>query len=226
MNKQSIARVYQLHKSFTQGSKKLKILNGVNIELFSGEIVALLGSSGSGKSTLLQLIGLLDSFDKGEIIINLQQTSLLSSIQRNQLRQTTLGFVYQFHHLLPEFTVLENVMMPLLIAGENSNIASTKALEILATMNMSKRSNHRPSQLSGGEQQRVAIARAMINNPQILLADEPTGNLDTKNAEIVFNEMLKMVKTHNTTALIATHDLNLAKKADRTIVLDQGIIIT
>ena len=219
-----IARIYQVHKSFTQGNNNLKVLKGINLELKTGEIVAILGGSGSGKSTLLQLLGLLDNFNKGEIIIQAEQTSLLSEQQKDNIRLKTIGFVYQFHHLLPEFTVLENVMMPLLIAGHSNNIASTKALELLEKMKISNRTNHRPSQLSGGEQQRTAIARALIHNPKLLLADEPTGNLDIENAQIVFDEMIKIVKQNNTTALIATHDLDLAKKADKIIKLDQGII--
>jgi lipoprotein-releasing system ATP-binding protein len=200
----------------------LAILHGVSLTIKPGEAVALVGPSGAGKSTLLHIAGLLDTATTGHIQIHGRKADGLSDRQRTHIRQKTIGFVYQFHHLLPEFTALENVILPQLIGNCTRDEASKKAHQLLKTMGLSHRLSHRPSQMSGGEQQRVAIARALANSPSLLLADEPTGNLDTKTSAQVFDELIRLTKETNVAALIATHNPALAKAMDRTITLVDG----
>ena len=219
-----ILDIRNLTKTFTQGSETLDVLRGINLSLHAGEIVALVGSSGSGKSTLLHIAGLLDKPTDGEIILNNLDVLTLSEKKRAQQRRDNIGFVYQFHHLLPEFSALENVMMPLIIQGHPLKEATQKAEKLLKTVNLLQRASHRPSRLSGGEQQRVAILRALIGSPKILLADEPTGNLDADTSALVFKELVSLVRTHKIGALIATHDLSLAKQMDRIVYLDHGLL--
>lgn len=206
-----------IHKSYRQaGSMPLAILRGVNLDIKAGEMVALVGPSGSGKTTLLQIAGLLDGADSGEVIINGQATSAMKEAARTRIRRDAIGFVYQFHHLLPEFTALENAAMPLLIAGEKDT-AYAKAESLLASLGLADRVMHTPSALSGGEQQRVAIARALIHQPALLIADEPTGNLDTESAAMVFEHFMQACRQQQLSVLMATHNPDLAAKMDRVV---------
>lgn len=219
--KQSYVKIAGLKKTYGAKQNQLLVLDDVELELFPGEIVGLVAPSGTGKSTLLHQIGLLEKPTAGDIRIMDSMTAKLSDKDRTSLRLNHLGFVYQFHHLLPEFTALENIMMPQLIQGTDYKEAKERALFLLERLNVHHRYTHRPSELSGGEQQRVAILRALANAPSILLADEPTGNLDEDTAQIVFEELIHLVRTHNMTALIATHNLALAKKMDRVITIKE-----
>lgn len=226
MNKKTTAlEIHALRKIFRQGGDEVRVLDGINLQLYPGEIVALLGSSGSGKSTLLQITGLLEKPTGGDIIIDDQKPWRMSDQHRSLLRQQYIGFVYQFHHLLPEFTALENVMMPLLVRGVSKAKAEKQAQDYLQRLHLSERASHRPSKLSGGEQQRVAILRAMIGHPRVLLADEPTGNLDSVTSAHVFKELQGLVKELGIATLIATHDEQLAQQVDRVIRLKDGKII-
>lgn len=209
-------------RTFHQGGRDIEVLRDVQMSLVPGEIIALVGPSGAGKSTLLHIAGLLERPDVGEVIIGDEACSALPEADRTRLRRGTLGFVYQFHHLLPEFTAQENIMLPQMIAGTSRNEARERAVELLEMMGLGDRATHRPGQLSGGEQQRIAIARSVANAPAILLADEPTGNLDPETAVGVFDQMLKLVRGARLAALIATHNLELAAKMDRTLQLRDG----
>ena len=222
MNNPKTLRLSALTKSFEQGGHTLEILKGISLDVAPGEVVALTGSSGAGKSTLLQIAGLLDVPTGGEIYIGDEMAHALDDAGRTRLRLEKLGFIYQFHHLLPEFTALENVMLPLMIAGEARSKASKRAMELLETLGLGSRASHRPSQLSGGEQQRVAILRAVAARPALLLADEPTGNLDEATASVVFTELMTLAKSFGMGALIATHSLSLARQMDRTLHLHAG----
>ncbi len=204
---------------------ELVILNDVDVKLKRGEIIALLGPSGSGKSSLLHIAGLLEAPSQGEVFIDGCATSTMSDSERTRLRRDALGFVYQFHHLLPEFTALGNAALPQLIAGVKKERAEEQAQKLLKALGLGERLHHQPGQLSGGEQQRTAIARALANKPDILLADEPTGNLDPKTSDVVFDELIGLVRTEGLAALIATHDQRLAKRLDRVFVIrDQKLI--
>ena len=205
----NVTRIYR------QGDRELVILNKLNLEIHSGEIVALVGPSGSGKSTLLQIAGLLDTPTSGDIIIQNENMSNANEAKRTLARRKYLGFVYQFHHLLPEFSAIENVMLPQMIAGTSSTAAKTKAASLLTEMGLKDRLHHRPGALSGGEQQRVAIARALANDPALLLADEPTGNLDAATAESVFELLTRMAREKKIAMLVATHNPDLAARMDR-----------
>jgi lipoprotein-releasing system ATP-binding protein len=201
------------------------VVKGVNLEITPGEIVAIVGESGAGKSTLLQLLGTLDQPDSGEILINNTNIQQLSGKKLAQFRNQHLGFVFQFHQLLPEFTALENAMMPGLIAGASQKTAKARATEILEYLGLGDRLNHKPMQLSGGEQQRVAIARAQYNQPKVIFADEPTGNLDTANAEIIHQFFTKLRTDFNQTLVIVTHNMALANIADRTLRMKDGLLL-
>ena len=224
MNK-PVLELASIKKSFSKGSSnKIEVLKGVDLQLFPGEIVALVAPSGAGKSTLLQIAGLLDKPLSGKIFIDGQEIQSKSDNQLTMIRRQEIGFVYQFHHLLPEFSSRENIDLPQLANGFPSKDAQRRSNELLDLVNLSNRSNHRPAELSGGEQQRIAICRALANKPKIILADEPTGNLDQNTTLSVFESLLKIVKKTNLAALIATHNLDLAKQMDRVVELIDGKI--
>lgn len=216
----------KISKVFTQGGRELAVLNGVDLKIESGEMVSLVGPSGSGKSTLLQIMGLLDKPSAGTLRIAGQQSEHMNDKARTKLRRDAIGFVYQFHHLLPEFNALENVAMPQIIAGVKKKEAHAKAELLLTNLGLQERLTHRPAKLSGGEQQRVAIARALANDPKILLADEPTGNLDPDTSAEVFDLLLNIVRDRQICMLIATHNHDLADQMDRTLELKAGKILT
>ncbi|MHC5653540.1 ABC transporter ATP-binding protein [Stappia sp.] len=214
-----------ISRGFREGEGRLDILSNANLALHPGEVVALVAPSGAGKSTLLQIAGLLERPDSGEIHIDGVECGRLADIERTRIRRNKIGFVYQFHHLLPEFTALENLMMPQLIRGLEKSEARQRAAQLLEYMRLGNRADHRPSELSGGEQQRVAIARAVANAPSILLADEPTGNLDPVTSSYVFEALVALVRASGLAALIATHNMELAGKMDRRITLrDQQVV--
>lgn len=223
--KETVLELKQVCKSFRQGPQKLDVLTGVDFEIKSGEIVALIGPSGSGKSTLLQIAGLLETPSGGEIYLNRQNCSKLGDGLRTLLRRDFLGFVYQYHNLLPDFSAAENVMLPQLIAGRKAKAAKERAEWLLNRLNLGDRLKHRPAEMSGGEQQRVAIARALANAPKLLLADEPTGNLDPKTSDVVFAELLNIVRETGLSALIATHNMELASAMDRKVRLEDGRLV-
>jgi len=209
---------------FKQGEAELHVLEGTNLDLKPGEITALVGPSGSGKSTLLQLAGLLEKPDVGEVSINGEACGDLPDAERTRYRREYLGFVYQSHHLLPEFSAVENVIVPQMIAGISRSKAHDRAAELLGKLGLGERLDHRPGQLSGGEQQRVAIARALANRPKVLLADEPTGNLDPQTSDVVFAQLLSLVREEGLAALIATHNPDLAQRMDRRVTVINGAI--
>ena len=213
-----------LRRSFTQGDVTIHVLNGIDLAVRPGEIVALLGPSGSGKSTLLQAVGLLEGGFEGSIRIKGIEAANLDSDGRTDLRRDALGFVYQFHHLLPDFDARENVILPQLIHGIDPAAARTRADELLTTLGLGQRLDHRPAKLSGGEQQRVAVARALANRPPLVLADEPTGNLDEATADKVFAEFIALVRGEGSAALVATHNERLAARMDRVVRLHEGLL--
>ena len=214
-----------INRGFREGEGRLDILRDANLALHPGELVALVAPSGAGKSTLLHIAGLLERPDSGEIYIGGRACGTMDDADRTRIRRTEVGFVYQFHHLLPEFTALENLMMPQLIRGLDKREARERASQLLDYMRLGQRADHRPSELSGGEQQRVAIARAVANAPRVLLADEPTGNLDPVTSAYVFDALVALVRASGLAALIATHNMELAGKMDRRITLkDQQIV--
>lgn len=225
MNNTPILQLQNIKRWFGDGENRLYVLNGVNLTINAGEIVALTGPSGSGKSTLLYQTGLLDTPSNGQIFLSGQACAEMKENQRTLMRRKYLGFVYQAHLLLPDFTALENVMMPLLIAGVSKKQAEERAEYLLSKMGLSHRLKHRSGELSGGEQQRTAIARALANKPALLLADEPTGNLDPNTSEKVFSELLSLVRETGLSALIATHNPELAQKMDRRVHLENGILV-
>lgn len=211
-------------KVYEQAGEKLMVLSNLNLEIKSGEVVALVGQSGSGKTTLLQIAGLLDNPTSGVVKICGEDLSTANDKKRTLMRRKYLGFVYQFHHLLPEFSALENVVLPQMIAGVSKVEAEKKAKDLLGELGLSARLSHRPTRLSGGEQQRVAIARALANNPALVFADEPTGNLDPKTADGVFEIFVKLAKERGQSALVATHNHELAGRMDRMVHLDGGVL--
>ena len=213
-----------IRRTFQQGDRKLEVLRGVSLDLKAGEIVALVGQSGSGKSTLLHIAGLLERPDGGEVIVDGKSVDKAGDGARTALRRRFLGFVYQYHHLLPEFSALENVMLPQMLNGLSRSQSRVRADALLSMVGLKERADHRPGRLSGGEQQRVAIARAVANAPRVLLADEPTGNLDASTAETVFRQLLALVRETGMAALIATHNPDLAARMDRTLHLREGVL--
>jgi lipoprotein-releasing system ATP-binding protein len=220
-----IVFLHQITRRFRQGDITLDILKGAELAVWPGQSVALVAPSGAGKSTLLQIAGLLEPPDAGEVYIDTAATSHLTDIQRTRIRRNDIGFVYQFHHLLPEFSALENVMLPQMIRGLSRREARVRAAELLAYLGLNERLTHRPAELSGGEQQRVAIARAVANAPRILLADEPTGNLDVRTAERVFETLGQLVRASGLAAVIATHNLDIAAQMDRRVTIRDGTVV-
>ena len=221
---EAVLQTSDLRRSFTQADVTIEVLRGVDLAVQPGEIVALLGPSGSGKSTLLQAVGLLEGGFQGSIRIAGEEASALDNDGRTRLRRDALGFVYQFHHLLPDFDALENVLLPQLIHGAEPEAARARAEELLGKLGLAQRLDHRPSKLSGGEQQRVAVARALANRPPLVLADEPTGNLDEATADKVLGEFLTLVRGEGSAALVATHNERLAGKMDRVVRLHEGVL--
>ncbi|MEA2933740.1 MAG: lipoprotein-releasing system ATP-binding protein [Variibacter sp.] len=214
-----------VERHYQQGEATLDILQGAELTVWPGQLVALMAPSGTGKSTLLHIAGLLEHADGGEVFINGVATSHLADSERTRIRRSQIGFVYQFHHLLPEFSALENVMMPQMIRGLSKRQARTRADELLSYLGLRERVKHRPAELSGGEQQRVAIARAVANAPSVLLADEPTGNLDPRTSEHVFSTMAQLVQASGLAAIVATHNTELAGRMDRRVTLRNGLVV-
>ncbi|MDP6351935.1 MAG: ABC transporter ATP-binding protein [Alphaproteobacteria bacterium] len=214
-----------VERHYVQGDRRLAVLRGASLAIGAGEVVALVGPSGSGKSTMLHIAGLLEHPDGGEVAIGGVACGSLSDRDRTRLRRSALGFVYQFHHLLPEFSARENIVLPQMIAGTGRRAAGIRADGLLALVGLEARSSHRPGQLSGGEQQRVAVARALANRPKLLLADEPTGNLDPETSAQVIGELLSLVRSENLAALIATHNPDIATRMDRTVRLADGKLV-
>jgi len=221
----SALALQDIKRVFRQGDRTLEVLRGANLDLRPGEIVALVGPSGAGKSTLLHVAGLLEKPDSGQVLIEGKSAGDQSDAQRTALRGRYLGFVYQYHHLLPEFSALENVMIPQMLLGLGRKEARERAHQLLEMVGLSQRESHRPAKLSGGEQQRVAIARAVANGPRVLLADEPTGNLDLTTADAVFRQLMALVRQTGLAALIATHNPDLAARMDRTVTLRDGVLV-
>jgi len=219
-----VLEVRGLKRSFEQGGVRIDVLRGVDLDVAQGEIVALLGPSGSGKSTLLQAVGLLEGGFEGSIRILGEEAAKLDDSGRTRVRRDTLGFVYQFHHLLPDFSAIENVVLPQLVRDATRAEAQQRAESLLGVLGLAERLTHRPSKLSGGEQQRVAVARALANRPALVLADEPTGNLDEATADIVFAEFLSLVRGEGSAALVATHNERIAAKMDRVLRLHEGVL--
>ena len=224
MNNVPALQLRAVHRTYQQGSSGLHVLRGAELSIAPGEVIALVGPSGAGKSTLLHIAGLLERPDAGEVRFNGEDCGAFDDDKRTELRRSRLGFVYQSHHLLPDFSAAENVIMPQMIAGKDRGKARVRALSLLETLGLGARAEHRPGQLSGGEQQRVAIARALANNPTVLLADEPTGNLDPDTADGVFVQLVTLAKQHGLAAVIATHNPALASRMDRTIRLEHGVL--
>lgn len=223
---EAVLELVGVTRAFGEGRGRLEVLRGADLTVAAGEIVALVGPSGSGKSTLLQIAGLLERPDSGAVRLSGRDCGALGDTERTRLRRDGLGFVYQSHHLLPEFTALENVVVPQMIAGVSRADAAERGMEILARLGLAERASHRPGELSGGEQQRVAIARALANRPGLLLADEPTGNLDPDTADTVFAELLSLVRERGLAALIATHNPELAARMDRRVTVRGGRVET
>ena len=224
-NKTPILSARNIHRSFKSGDSELHVLAGANIDIYPGEMVGLVGPSGSGKSTLLHAAGLLETPNQGEVYINGRECLSLSDNERTAIRRNTIGVVYQFHHLLREFTALDNVALPQMIAGKSQTAAREEAARLLGIMGLSERAHHQPSQMSGGEQQRVAIARAIANKPKILLADEPTGNLDPNTSGNVFQSLFDLTRLEGVSALVATHNMELMSYMDRVFTVKDGIVI-
>ena len=220
-----VLRLERLERAYTQGNRRIDVLKGATASFYPGEAVALLGPSGAGKSTLLHIAGLLERADGGQVLINGVDCAALSDSEQTRMRRMEVGFVYQFHHLLQEFSALENVVLPQLILGRSRAQAETRAKELLKSLGLEERWDHRPSQLSGGEQQRVAIARAVANEPKVLLADEPTGNLDPPTAERVFDQLISLIRQSGVAAVIATHNLDLAARMNRVLRLVDGLLV-
>lgn len=224
LNSRKTVELRDVKRSFVQGDVVIEVLRGVNLDINANEIVALVGPSGSGKSTLLQAVGLLEGGFEGSIKLAGEETAQLSASGHTRIRRDLLGFVYQFHHLLPDFSALENVVMPQLISGVSQKAAEVRAEALLRSLGLGERLHHKPSKLSGGEQQRVAVARALANAPKLVLADEPTGNLDEATADLVLAEFIGLVRQEGSSALIATHNERLAAKMDRVVRLHDGVL--
>ncbi len=222
---QPVLQLVDLRRTFKQGDREIPVLHGASAALYPGEAVALVGPSGAGKSTLLHIAGLLETPDGGQVIVNGYDCAQLGDADRTRMRRGTMGFVYQFHQLLPEFSALENVVIPQMIAGSSKRAAAQRAKELLEMMGLGQRLDHRPAQLSGGEQQRTAIARALANQPRLILADEPTGNLDPETSAHVFHELLELIQHTGVAALIATHNFDLARRMHRILRMQNGVLV-
>jgi lipoprotein-releasing system ATP-binding protein len=220
-----ILKLTQLRRTFGTGERAIRVLAGASAALYPGQAVALVGPSGAGKSTLLHIAGLLETPDSGEVVVMGQDCARMDDDARTRIRRTDMGFVYQFHQLLPEFSALENVVIPQLIRGRSRKVAEVRASELLGGLGLTARLDHRPAELSGGEQQRTAICRALANAPKLLLADEPTGNLDPTTAEHVFQELVSLIERTGVAALIATHNMELAGRMHRTLRLENGLLV-
>jgi lipoprotein-releasing system ATP-binding protein len=220
-----VLRVERLTRVFHQGARRISVLNGASADIFPGQAVALVGPSGAGKSTLLHIAGLLETPDGGQVVINGRDCTGMTDAERTRVRRVEMGFVYQFHQLLPEFSALENVMIPQMILGRTKSQAAARANQLLSAMGLAERVDHRPAQLSGGEQQRTAISRAIANAPRLILADEPTGNLDPHTAAHVFDALMQLIRTTGVAALIATHNIELARRMDRVLRLEDGVLV-
>jgi len=218
-------RLEKVTRGFKEGSGRLEVLRGVDLDIWPGEIVALIGPSGAGKSTLLHITGLLEQPDGGQVYLDGTPCVGLSDAERTELRRDHLGFVYQFHHLLPEFSALENIMLPQLVSGISKREAAERGRKLLDKVQLGARATHRPAELSGGEQQRIAIARALANEPRLLLADEPTGNLDQRTADHVFAMLMDVLRSTGRAALIATHNPELARRMDRIVTIQDGLLV-
>ncbi len=221
----SVLKLDGLVRAFRQGPRRIEVLAGASADINAGEAVALVGPSGAGKSTLLHIAGLLETPDSGRVVVNGRDCSGMNDSERTRVRRVEMGFVYQFHQLLPEFSALENVVMPQMIAGRSRKEAAIHARELLTGLGLAARLDHRPAELSGGEQQRTAIARALANGPRLILADEPTGNLDPHTAEHVFDALIQLIHTTGVAALIATHNLELAGRMDRILRMEDGGLV-
>ncbi|MEM7750524.1 MAG: ABC transporter ATP-binding protein [Pseudomonadota bacterium] len=220
-----VLRLVDLRRAFHQGEREIRVLDGASAELYPGQAVALVGPSGSGKSTLLHIAGLLESPDSGNVFVNGQDCAQMSDRERTRVRRAELGFVYQFHQLLPEFSALENVVIPQMIRGASRRAAGERGRELLTMLGVGERVDHRPAELSGGEQQRTAIARGIANQPRLLLADEPTGNLDPTTSDRVFGDLMSLIEHTGVSALIATHNMELAQRMHRVLRLEGGKLI-
>lgn len=220
-----ILRLENVTRSFKQGTRELSVLKGANCELKPGQAVALVGPSGSGKSTMLHITGLLEAPTSGRVVIGGHDCAEMSEGERTRLRRRQIGFIYQFHQLLPEFSALENVVIPQMILGRKRKDAEARARALLSSLGLAERFDHRPAELSGGEQQRTAICRGLANAPKLLLADEPTGNLDPHTSEHVFQELVRVIREHGVAALIATHNMELARRMDRVLMMQDGRLV-
>ncbi len=225
MSNRPVLQLAGLMRTYRQGGREIKVLNGAYADLYPGEAVALVGPSGAGKSTLLHTAGLLETPDSGHVVVDGRDCARMSDEERTRVRRASMGFVYQFHQLLPEFSALENVVIPQLIHGRSRRQADARARELLASMGLGHRLDHRPAELSGGEQQRTAICRAIANSPRLILADEPTGNLDPSTATHVFDELVGLIARTGVAALIATHNMDLASRMHRVLRLEGGVLV-
>ncbi len=221
----AILKLEDLKRSFKQAEREIRVLAGASAALYPGQSVALVGPSGAGKSTLLHIAGLLETPDSGSVIVNGRDCAKLDDGERTRIRRAEMGFIYQFHQLLPEFSAIENVVLPQMILGRSRRTAEVRAKELLSGLGLAERLDHRPAQLSGGEQQRTAICRALANKPKLILADEPTGNLDPRTSELVFQELIGLFKREGVAALIATHNLELASRMDRVLRMENGVLV-
>ncbi len=220
-----VLSLIELQRKFRQGTREIQVLAGASVDVWPGQCVALVGPSGAGKSTLLHIAGLLETPDSGHVVVAGRDCATLDDHDRTRIRRAEMGFIYQFHQLLPEFSALENVAIPQMINGRSRREGEERAHKLLSSLGLADRVDHRPAQLSGGEQQRTAICRALANRPRLILADEPTGNLDPRTSELVFHELIGLFRSEGVAALIATHNLDLARRMDRVVVLDSGLLV-